>query len=621
MAKRVLKPVIGMGLALMVSACAGFYGGGAVGESGPQIALNQTGFLPSSPKIAIVSGSDAKPVPWQVKDAKGKVVARGQSRYFGMNAGSGSPVHQIDFSELKTVGKDYVLVFNQIASSPFDIGPKVYDRLRYDTLAFFYHQRASVPIEAKYVGERWARPVAHNPDTATCYGPKDFRGNDWGGCPYTLDVSKGWYDAGDQGKYVVNGGIAVWTLMNWYEFSKGAADFADGKVAIPENANGINDLLDEVRFEMDFMMAMQVPDGATLKLPRGNQMKSLDKLEFSTVDASGMAHHKMHDEHWTAVPMPPHLDTEKRYLSYPSTTATLNLAASAAQCARLFKGVDGAYAAKCLTSARRAFAAAQRLPDVLAIDVLQGGGGGYGDPKATDEFYWAAAELFITTGEAEFEAFVRASPDYLASPSGDAQGGGDISWGSVQALGTLSLSIAPNIPADMRDGARQAIIKTADAYVAQTAGEGYMIPMTRPYVWGSNADFANRAMIFGYAHSFTKNQNYFDQSLHLMDYLLGRNPNMISYVSGYGLNAMQHPHHRFWAPSKDKNLPPPPPGVLAGGPQNRNAADPALKAIFANCKPQTCYIDHIDSYSTNEVAINWNAPLFWLAAYVGKGTE
>ncbi|OYW81411.1 MAG: hypothetical protein B7Z26_05130 [Asticcacaulis sp. 32-58-5] len=213
---------------------------------------------------------------------------------------------------------------------------------------------------------------------------------------------------------------------------------------------------------------------------------------------------------------------------------------------------------------------------------------------------------------------MRASPGYLASPSGDAQGGGDISWGSVQALGTLSLSIATNVPADMRDGARQAIIKTADAYSTQTAGEGYMIPMTRPYVWGSNADFANRGMIFGYAHSFTQNQNYFDQSIHLMDYLLGRNPMAMSYVSGYGEYAMQHPHHRFWAPSKDKTLPPPPPGVLAGGPQNRNPADPALKEIFANCKPQTCYIDHIDSYSTNEVAINWNAPLFWLAAYISS---
>ncbi|OYW81410.1 MAG: hypothetical protein B7Z26_05125 [Asticcacaulis sp. 32-58-5] len=391
MFNRVMKPVTGIGLTLMVSACTGFYGGGAVAESGTPVALNQTGYLPNSPKIAVVVWGDSKPMPWRVQDSNGKVLLRGQTRYFGMNSGSGSPVHQIDFSALKTVGKDYVLVFDDTGSMPFDIGPDVYDRLRYDALAFFYHQRASVPIEAKYVGERWARPVAHNPDTATCYGPKDFRGNDWGGCPYTLDVSKGWYDAGDQGKYVVNGGIAVWTLMNWYEFSKGAADFADGKVAIPENTNGINDLLDEVRFEMDFMMAMQVPEGTTLKLPRGNQMKTLDKLEFSTVDASGMAHHKMHDEHWTAVPMPPHLDKEKRYLSYPSTTATLNLAATAAQCARLFTGVDDAYAAKCLTAARRAFAAAQRLPDVLAIDVLQGGGGGYGDPKATDEFYWAEA--------------------------------------------------------------------------------------------------------------------------------------------------------------------------------------------------------------------------------------
>ncbi|HEY9799087.1 MAG TPA: glycoside hydrolase family 9 protein, partial [Leptolyngbyaceae cyanobacterium] len=113
-----------------------------------------------------------------------------------------------------------------------------------------------------------------------------------------------------------------------------------------------------------------MPDGQTLTLPLGDQRKSLDKLTFTRVDASGMAHHKMHDEHWTAIPMPPHLDKEKRGLSYPSTAATLNLAATAAQCARVFKGVDEAYADRCLTAAKKAYSAAKRVPDAYAIDVL-----------------------------------------------------------------------------------------------------------------------------------------------------------------------------------------------------------------------------------------------------------
>ncbi|MFN3807557.1 glycoside hydrolase family 9 protein [Asticcacaulis sp.] len=579
--------------------------------------LNQTGFQPDSPKIAVYAVPEDAPAPagkawpaidWVVKDAANTVVLSGRSEPFGINAGSGKVVYQIDFSALKTPGSGYVVGVKHgdiyKVSAPFDIRADVYQSLKYDALAFFYHQRASVPIEAKYVGERFARPVAHEKEIVTCWGPKDYRGNDWGGCPYTLDVSKGWYDAGDQGKYVVNGGIAVWTLMNAYEVAQARGDrsFDDGRVKIPEAGNGRNDLLDEVRFEMDFLLAMQVPDGQTLTLPLGDQRKSLDKLKFTRVDASGMAHHKMHDEHWTAVPTPPHLDKEKRGLSYPSTAATLNLAATAAQCARVFKGVDDAYADRCLNAARKAYAAAKRVPDAYAIDVLPGGGGGYGDGQLSDEFYWAAAELYATTGEAAYADAVKASPHYLTAT--------DFSWGKVDTLGTLTLA---TVDTPLRPAARQAVVARAVAMRGETAGQGYHIAFNKPYVWGSTADFMNRALIFARAADFSGELAYRTEAVNLMDYVLGRNPLNFSYVSGYGERAMQHPHHRFWA--NDGQLPPPPPGVIAGGP-NQNPSDAEAVAHLKGCAPQICYVDLIGSYSTNEVAVNWNAPLFWVAAWL-----
>ena len=135
-------------------------------------------------------------------------------------------------------------------------------------------------------------------------------------CGYTLDVRGGWYDAGDHGKYVVNGGIAAWQLLNSYERAEQRSvtptAFGDGTLAIPEKANGVPDLLDEARWEVEFLLKMQAPDG--------------------------MAHHKIHDENWTGLPTRPELDDQPRRLSATSTAATLNLAAVAAQAARLWRG-------------------------------------------------------------------------------------------------------------------------------------------------------------------------------------------------------------------------------------------------------------------------------------------
>ncbi|MGP3964036.1 glycoside hydrolase family 9 protein [Nonomuraea sp. 3N208] len=87
-----------------------------------------------------------------------------------------------------------------------------------------------------------------------------------------------------------------------------------------------------------------------------------------------------------------------------------------------------------------------------------------------------------------------------------------------------------------------------------------------------------------------------------------------SYVTGYGERASHNQHHRFWAHQIDPSLPTPAPGSLAGGP-NSGLQDPVAQRNLAGCAPATCYIDDIGSWSTNEVAINWNSSLAWIAAF------
>lgn len=588
------------------------------------IRLNQTGLEALGPKRAVLADPSTAPLDWTLLDASGAAVAQGKTRMFGDDAASGEHVHQIDFSAFRKAGDGYRLKVGAVESRPFVLRARPDGKLTRAALSFFYQQRASVPIEARLV-ERpdLARPAGHAPDKATCFDLADERGQVWPGCDYTLDASEGWYDAGDQGKYVVNGGISVWTLVNAWEraavLKRAAAlkALGDGGLAIPENANGVPDILDEARFELTFLLAMQVPPSKTLQVPVGKQKPVDGKLALTAIDASGMAHQKIADRYWTGLPTAPADDKQVRYLYYPTTGATLNLAAVAAQAARVWKTIDPAFSAKCLEAARRAFAAAQRHPDIYAIGPFTGSGG-YGDPELADELYWAAAELYATTGDAEYEKALRASPLFLASPTAGAKPTGDISWGSVGALGTLTLALTPNKlkPAEVAQ-ARANLTASAAKYLADDIGQGYALPYAAPgYPWGSNASILNRVLVLGAAYDFSGEVAYRIGAVDAMDYVLGRNPLDRSYVTGFGARPMRHPHHRFWAHQADPAYPEPPAGVLSGGPNSTSMGDDVAKTMKGQCKPQTCWRDDYRAFTQNEVAINWNAPLAWAAAFL-----
>lgn len=599
-------------------------------ESAAPIRLNQLGVEAAGPKRAVLADPSIAPLSWTLRNGKGAIVASGKTKVFGADASSGEHVHQIDFSGFKGSGDGYRLSVGAAQSRPFAIGGRLYGALKADALGFFYQNRASIPIEARFVQRPdLARPAGHAPDKVTCFNKADERGQVWAGCDYTLDVSRGWYDAGDHGKYVVNGGISVWTLLNAHERAtvlgktSTLAAFADGRGRIPENANGVSDLLDEARWELDFLLAMQVPQGTTMALPVGQQrVGPTGRLVLTDLDASGMAHQRMGDERWTALPMAPADAKETRYLYHPTTAATLNLAATAAQAARIWKTLDPAFSARCLDVAQRAYAAARRNPEVYALGAFTGSGG-YGDGNVEDEFYWAAAELYATTGAAEYETALRASPLFLAGPAASEKPTGDIGWPSVGALGTITLALAPNglKPAEIATG-RANLAASADRYLADGAGEGYGLPYApKGYPWGSTSSVLNRAMVLGLAADFTGKAAYRDGAVDAMDWILGRNPLDRSFVTGHGARPMVNPHHRFWARQADARYPAPPPGVVSGGPNSTNMGDPVAETMKGKCAPQTCWTDDYRAFTQNEVAINWNAPLLWVATWLDEPTR
>ena len=569
-----------------------------VSETAPRVRVNQVGYVPGHDKLAVLATPSKEALPWSLVGSDGTQLAQGQTEVRGEDPASGDFLHHIDFSAFDQPGEGYALVVDEQTSPSFSISRELYQTMRGDALGYFYYNRSGIALETPYVQEeRWARGAGHPSDAkVTCQG---------GACDYTVDASGGWYDAGDYGKYVVNAGITVWTLLNLWERAESSqrTRLADGTLRIPEQSNGVPDLLDEVRWELEWVLRMQVPAGKP---------------------HAGLAHHKLHEDAWTGLPLDPSSEGPPRFLHKPSTSAGLNLAAIAAQASRVWRQTDPEFAKRCLDAAERAYAAAIAEPELFAPSDDNVGGGPYDDKDLSDEFYWAAVELYVATGDAKYAKAIEDSKHFTKVQGPNASGEGaqaSMSWQQVGSLGTLTLATVPHQLGDAATKAAQAaILEAAKGYLHHVKAEGYPVPLTAggagKYPWGSNSLVLNNMVILGLAHQLSGDASFLSGMLQGMDYLLGRNPNSQSYVSGYGTYPLLNPHHRAWGAQLDPAFPPPPPGAISGGP-NSDLQDPyAQSAGLPGCPPMKCFVDHIESWSTNEVAINWNAPFAWVVAYI-----
>jgi endoglucanase len=329
---------------------------------------------------------------------------------------------------------------------------------------------------------------------------------------------------------------------------------------------------------------------------------------------AGMVHHKVQDDGWTGLPLLPSDDPKERQLHRPSTAATLNLAAVAAQGARLFEQYDPEFSATLLAAARSTYAAALATPDLYApASDGNDGGGPYDDDEVADEFYWAAAELYLTTGESEFDTALHANEWHTA---GLFRHDG-FAWGDVATLGRMDLATVPSDLGD-RDAVKDSVVALADEYLdnQRSSNFGQAFAPISGYDWGSNSSILNNQVVIATAFDLTGAGEYAAAVIESMDYLLGRNAMNNSYITGYGTVYSHNQHSRWFAHQLDASLPSPPKGTLAGGP-NSSFSDPiAVQTFNAGCAPQQCYLDDIQSYSTNEMTVNWNSALAWVASFV-----
>jgi endoglucanase len=584
------------------------------------ISVNQEGYFSGLNKIATLNSHSTTPVEWKLLTSSGTAVASGKTTVKGFDQSSGDKVHIIDFSSFTTLGNGYRLaVGTSTTSMPFDIRNDLYSDLKYQALKYFYYNRSGIPIVMPYADNIEITRIAANPLDIITQDPREE-----GTENYSLDITGGWINDDDDGKSVVNSGLATWILMNQYEhalFNGNAfgSPYADGTLNILESGNGCPDILDEARYNLQAMLNMQVPSGKAL---------------------SGMVHHKViHRRVLTSAGV-----ETKRFLQPPSTAATLNLAAVAAQGARLWGNYDPEFSNKCLVAAETAWDAAIANPERFVANTPGTITTEYGDDYVGDEFYWAACELYITTGKDKYLDYIENSKHYLEIPT-TLTGGVDVDttgcfdWCNTAGLGTLSLYISPNrlLASDIAI-ARANIIKAADEFVSIANSQGYGVPInectidglitnsngevssTVGFPYSSNSFIVNEAIVMAYAYDCSFNIKYLNGIVGAMDYILGRNPRNQSYITGYGYKPVENPHHIFWDYRNDDSLPTPPTGCLSSGP-NSGLQDDWVKGAGwkgVGIPPEKCFMDCAESWSTNNLDINLNAPLAWVSAYIDE---
>jgi endoglucanase len=526
----------------------------------------QVGYLPDEAKFGMLTAAPKGPVVVRrVKDGRAVLtIGVGAPE---VDVDSGDTVRRVDFSALQTPG-EYILEAPGLgASYPFKVGKDVFTRPFRLAMRGFTGQRATTAVSLAPDFPQFHYEAGHT-------APAQFDPST--GKTGTKDLSGGWYDAGDYGRYVVNSGITTGTLLWAYEFY--SPKIRKLNLNIPESGGKIPDVLAEIKWNLDWMLKMQDDDGgvwhkATTANFSGFVMPKDDKAPMLIV-GTGKA-------------------------PYKNTTATADLAAVAAIAARVYRPFDPAYADRCLEAAKRAWNWGQANPKVLFQSNPRGiSTGGYGDGDVSDERLWASAELFRTTGERIYGDIFQADAAKFHLKSDAPQG-----WGSVGNMGLYTYAFARGADLPLVERIRREALQAADAISARTAANAYRMPLTsKEYFWGSNSVVANYGMMLLLADRIHPNKKYRDAALDGLHYLLGRNVFNTSYVSWVGTKWAMNPHHR---PSAADGVTQPWPGLLMGGPNAEGKTPPARQ-----------WEDNQDNYRVNEIAINWNAPLVFVLAGV-----
>ena len=528
-----------------------------------KIYVDQCGYQPDMKKY--VTFQSQEPEEFAILRSDGSCVLEGKAEKPVNNVSAKEIDYVGDFSQITEPGRYYVTAKGLGESDTFTIGNDVYTDAFQKAMHFYYMQRCGCNLPKEAAGI-YAHAACHTTE-ATIYGTDQKR-----------NVCGGWHDAGDYGRYVGPGAMAVAQLLLAYEANKDMAQQYDNQVYHDETLPAY---LAEIKYELDWMMTMQREDGAL--------------------------YHKVSCYNFCGFIMPDQ-EKEELVISPISTTATGDFAAVTAMAIRFYKEYDAEYAKKLELASKKAYEALKKSelpggfknpPEIVT--------GEYGDESDFDERYWAAAELYKAFGEEQYRLdFEKMAAERICHGYG---------WVEMGSYGNLAyLTTQYPISGDLKDKITQSMLELAEEKLKIVENDGYGIALKpTEYTWGSNLDTANNGLHLYDAYRITGEQKYLIAATEQIHYLLGRNPMGLCYLTGCGTDAIKHPHHR---PSGflGKAMP----GMLSGGPCNW-LADETVKQIFTKeTAPARSLADMTGSYSTNEVTIYWNSAFVQLLLSVIK---
>lgn len=515
-----------------------------------------------------------------------ETVYEGTARDMGEDEASGDHVYIANFSGIDRAGVYYIQNEAGERSHRFRIGMNIYRALQRDLTKALYYQRCGCALEEKHAGE-YAHPCCHTGDAVL-----------WTDRDTVREVKGGWHDAGDYGRYITPAAVAVGHLL--YAYLLFPESFRES-LNIPESGNGIPDVLNECRYELEWMLKMQ--------------------------DEKGGAYHKLTAERHADFIMPQE-DEDRFYLFPVSSMATADYAASMALASRVYRPFDRAFADRLFGAALRAWEWLEKNPQYVGFKNPENcNTGEYDDDCDLDERLWAAAEMLVTTGESKYQ-------DKLSELLEEDLTKTDFGWKDVSGFAAMAVLMdSPNrVDKDIVVDLRRAVIEEAERLVSLTCQSGYGVAMEpEDFVWGSNMVVLNRGMLLVLAAlieerniggTFVSVQcsqelagRYEEAALAQLNYLLGMNAVDYSYVTGHGEHACMHPHNR---PTECDGIELPMPGWVSGGPFKTPADAVGTERIRAGTPPMKCYVDHAACYSLNEITIYWNSPAVFVTAYFNR---
>lgn len=534
------------------------------------IMLNQVGYSPKQKKWAAVQ----EPGRYQVKNEKGEAVLELGTKAAIQDPLSGETLYPLEFTKLTAEGKYYLAHEYGDVSKHFEVKEDVYRDVHNAMIKALYFQRCGCALEEKHAGV--FKHAACHTDMVSL----------WSDHTVTFECSGGWHDAGDYGRYITPAAVSIAHLL--YAYKNYPKAFED-ELNIPETGNGVADVLNECRYELEWMLKMQREDGGV--------------------------YHKLTSRYHVAFIMPEE-DKDPFYAYDVSSMAVADFCACMALSARVYRGVDAAFASRMEEAARKAWAWLETNPAVYFKNPKDSGTGEYGDYTDNDERLWAATEMFYLAAEKGED--ITKYKDSVASLLHAEKITYDFGWTDVSGFALMAVLTDKEklMGEEIYNDCKNIVLTEAERLLGLCKNNAFALAMDgKDFCWGSCMVVTNRGILLSLAYELTGKAEYAQVVQNQLDYLLGKNATGYSFVTGFGEGAYKYPHSR---PLDADGIEEPVPGLVSGGP-NRRPGDPiACELIPKGTAPMKCFVDRMESYSTNEITIYWNSSAVYVTAFLRR---